>query len=508
MRLHPTPLAVPPTLPSPRASVPLEGVLEAILPGPGVEPLRAALGQPDVLVVTTGQQAGLFTGPLYTIHKALSAAALAAHLTERWGRPVRPVFWVAGDDHDHAEIASASWIDEGGQLGEVHLPARPADAPLRPMYREPLGEAITALLDRFTAAIPPSPHRAGTVAWLTRHYRPGATVAGAYGLALAELLAPLGIACLDSTHPAVKQAAAPCLLRALRESERLDGLLQAEAETQFTARGAVSPVTVGDGATLVFLEDRLGRDRLVREGDGFRTRRGGDRFSYDRLDTIAREEPQRLSANVLLRPVVESAVLPTVAYVGGPGELRYLRLTPPLYDALDVPRQCPVPRWSGAIIEPPVDRILEKFGSSVAEVLRGDATLEARIVHDKVPAAVLGALARIEAESDARLEEITPTVLGLDPTLARPVASARRQIAWAVRDLGRRIHARVRARSAVELRQVGRVRGALLPGGHPQERVLTIAPFLARHGPALLVGIRDAAAAWYATALEAGAPRP
>lgn len=507
MQLFPTPQSVPFAPPAIRPGVPLGDIVEAILPAPGVEPLREALADPGVLVVTTGQQAGLFTGPLYTIYKALSAAALAAELQARWGRPVRPLFWVAGDDHDHAEIAVASVVDDTGQLREVRLPPRPADAPLRPMYREPLDAGIADLLAQFAAALPDSPHREATLAWLGRHYRPGATVAGAYGLALAELLAPLGVACLDSTHLAVKRAAAPVILRALRDAELLDQQLVAES-ARFTAQGETVPVAVGDGATLVFLEDRLGRDRLVRAEGGLRTRRGGDTYSWAQLDAIGREDPRRFSPNVLLRPVVESAILPTVAYVGGPGELRYLRLTPPLYAALGVTPQRPVPRWSGVIVEPHVERILAKFGSSVEEVLRGGEALVSRIVQGQVPADVRSALERLESEATMLLDRISPAVLALDPTLERPVASARRQVAWAARDLGRRIHARVRARSAVELAQVARVRGALLPGGVPQERILTIAPFLARYGPRLLVAIRDAAAAGYAGALEAHAPRP
>lgn len=507
MYLHPTPLPAPFIPPVPRPAAPLGDLVDAILPAPGVEPLRAALADPDVLVVTTGQQAGLFTGPLYTIHKALSAAALAAQLEARWGRPVRPLFWVAGDDHDYVEIAAAGWVDDTGRLGEVRLPPRPADAPLHPMYREPLDAGIEGLLEQFAEALPDAPHRAATLAWLGRHYRPGATVAGAYGLALAELLAPLGIACLDSTHVSVKRAAAPLMLRALREAERLEQLLVAESAS-FTARGEASPVVVGDGATLVFLEDRLGRDRLVRSEGGFRTRRGGEVRSWSQLEAIARDDPQRFSPNVLLRPVLESAILPTVAYIGGPGELRYLSLTPPVFAALGVARQIPVPRWSGVIIESPVARIIAKFGSTVEEVLRGGNALATRIVQEQVPPEVLEALARLETDSAELLDRATPAVLALDPTLERPIASARRQMVWASRDLSRRIHARVRARATVELAQVARVLGALLPGGHPQERVLTVAPFLARHGPRLLEAIRDAAVSEYASALEARAPRP
>jgi len=507
MRLVPTPLAAPVHTPVARAGQALADIREAIIPAPGVDSLLPALSDPDLLVVTTGQQAGLFTGPLYTIYKALSAAALAARLAAEWGRPVRPVFWVAGDDHDHAEAATAAWLTGDGDLEEARLPSRPPEAPMRPMYREPLGPGLVEARERLLAALPRTPHRDWVADWLTRHYQPELSVAGACGEALAELLAPLGVVCLDPTHRVFKQASAPLLLRALRASAELDSRLHAEAE-RLEGEGQEAPVPVGDGATLVFLEDRLGRDRLVRDGDGFVTRRGGDRYELAAIEEIAARDPRRLSANVLLRPVLESALLPTVAYLGGPGELRYFQMTGPIYELLDVPRQAPLPRWSGMVVEPFVDRVLAKFGAGIGELLAPGHALERRVIRSQVPAEVQDALATLDREATRLFDQVLPGAVGIDPTLERPVENARRQALWAGRDLERKILSRLRAREAVELRQVGRARTALRPLGHSQERILTVAPFLARHGPGFLAAVRTAAADHFAGALEGAALRP
>lgn len=494
-------------MPERRPGMSLAGLRDAFIAAPGTSGLIDRLADPDTLVVTTGQQAGLFTGPLYTIHKALSAAALAAELSSRWGQPVRPVFWVAGDDHDFAEAASAAWLDSDGQVVEASLPGRPPDAPMLPMYREPLGPGVEAALAALLRSLPATPFAAGVREWLTRHYTPAATIAGAYGGAMAELLAPLGIVCLDSTHPVFKRAAAPILLRAVHASAKLDRLL-VEETARFIAAGEAAPVVVGEDATLVFIEDRLGRDRLVRDGDQFHARRSGSQYPMRELERVAEREPGRLSPNVLLRPVVESALLPTVAYVGGPGELRYLRMTPPVYAELGVHRQTPVPRWSGVVVEPFVDRILGKFAGTIEELGTPGGMIERRVLRADLPSEVVDALARLEAESNRLYDQLTPGAVAVDPTLERPVASARRQALWAVRDLERRILSRLRARHSVELGQLQRARAAILPVGKPQERALTVAPFLARHGPGFLDAVRQAAAASYATALEDPAPRP
>ena len=159
------------------------------------------LRQPGALAVTSGQQPGLFTGPLYTVHKALSTAALARVLERRWNRPVVPIFWSAGDDHDFAEASQAAWIRADGALATASLPPRPSDAPLTPMYRQPLGEAVVPALEALLGDLPPSEFRDVPSEWLRRHYRPDATVGGAFAGAMAELLAPAGILVYDSTHP-------------------------------------------------------------------------------------------------------------------------------------------------------------------------------------------------------------------------------------------------------------------------------------------------------------------
>jgi uncharacterized protein YllA (UPF0747 family) len=172
------------------------------------------------------------------------------------------------------------------------------------MYREPLGAGLEPALTLLEQGLPPSEFRDATLEWLRRHYRPEATVAGAYAGALAELVAPAGVVVLDSAHPAVKRAAAPHLRRALEQAAELDADLDRHAEAQgVTSR--TSGIVVGDGASLVMLEASQGRDRLVAH-DGFTTRRGREEFNLDDLRRIADTAPT-LSPNVLLRPVVERA---------------------------------------------------------------------------------------------------------------------------------------------------------------------------------------------------------
>lgn len=506
LRFAATPLAHPLETPSPR-EVPMDPVLAAaFVPAAGLAEGLARLRSPGAVAVTTGQQPGLFTGPLYTIHKALSALALARLLERRWERPVVPIFWLAGDDHDFAEASSASWIAADGSVATTSLPPRPPEAPLTPMYREPLGAGVTEALAALADGMPPSEFREPVLAWLERHYRPEATVAGSYAGAMAELLGPLGLLCFDSTHPAAKRAAAPHLLHALRLARELDDDLDRFVESLGGA-ARTSGVTVGDGAALVMLEASLGRDRLVRDGESFVTRRSRERFTLAELEGIASTEPGRLSPNVLLRPAVESAILPTVTYLGGPGELRYLAVTPPIYERLEIPRQRPLPRWSGVIVEPRVDRVLEKFGASLEELLAPAGALEARLVRSQLPEEATGALTRVRAALEVEYATLERAAAAIDPTLARPTQNARQQALAGTQEIEKKLVHHLKRRQDTELSQVGRARTAVLPQGKPQERVLTVAPFLARYGQGLLPELGAAIERWYRDGLE-GVPEP
>ncbi|MGH7510441.1 MAG: bacillithiol biosynthesis cysteine-adding enzyme BshC [Gemmatimonadales bacterium] len=506
LRIVPTPLAPAVELPSPREGLLDPALADAIVPSPGRDSALGRIREPGACVVTTGQQPGLLTGPLYTIYKALSTAALARVLERQWQRPVVPVFWVAGDDHDFAEASRASWISADGSVTAATLPPRPPDAPLTPMYRQPLGSGIDGVLEALARDLQPSEFREETLDWLRRHYRPGETVAGSFAGALAELLAPAGVVCLDSTHPAVKRAAARHLVRALGLARDLHRDLEQRGE-ELESAGIDTGVQVGDGATLVMLEGELGRDRLVLEDGAFMTRRSRERFELADLQRLAAAEPERLSPNVLLRPVIESALLPTVAYVGGPGELRYLALTPPVYDRMRISRQPVLPRWSGILVEPRVDRVLRKFSIDLEDLLEPPGALEARLIRSQLPDEAVSAITELRAAIESGYEALGQGATEVDPTLARSVQGAKHQALAGVNDIERKLLQHLKRRQEIELAQVARARATVLPENKPQERLLTVAPFLARYGPGLLVEITDAIEAWYSTSLE-GALNP
>jgi len=467
-RIVPTPIA-PLTLPTqtlqPRRVTP--EVLASTLPGPG----RDKLADGAVLAVTTGQQPGLFTGPLYTVYKALSAIALAQRLERALAAPVVPVFWVAGDDHDFAEANHAAFLNAQGDLADIVLRERPADAPLAPLARERCGAEIRGALDQLKSGTPDTEFKADVVRWLEGAYRPEVTLADACAEALQVLLAPRGLAVLRAHDRGAKQAAAPWLLRGLG-------------------------TTLPDGYTPVFVEAGQGRDRLQASGDAFVTRRSQERFTRVDLERLAREAPERLSPNVLLRPVIEAALLPTLAYAAGPAELKYLPDAAPLYDLLGVARQAPVPRWSGVLVEGRVEKLMQRYGLGLEALDGKPGELEARLVRESLPPEATESFGTLRQEIEVRYAGLARVVSAVDPTLERTVQSARNAALVGTQEIEKKLIASLKRESDTLLRQISRARDAVYPRGEPQERVLTLASFLIRYGPGLLDALGDEVARW------------
>ena len=444
-------------------------VLASVLPGPGRERLAAG----EVLAITTGQQPALFTGPLYTVYKALSAVALAQRVERERGVPVVPVFWVAGDDHDFAEANHAAVLGRDGELVKIVLRERSHEAPQLPLFRELLGLEIRTALDVLEVALPDSECKPDVRHWLEACYRPDANLADAGAEALQQLLGGRGLAVFRAHDRHAKRAAAPWLLKALNE-------------------------TLPDGLTPVMVEGQLGRDRLSKDDGIFVTRRGGERFTRAQLESIAAETPERLSPNVLLRPVIEAALFPTLAYVGGPGEMEYLPEAAPLFSSLGVAPQAYVPRWSGVIIEARVDKILNKHGLTPADFAGQPGTLETRIAKAELPPELAESLKALRDEVESRFARVSGEVQQLDPTLERTVQSARNAALAGTNEIEKKLIASLKRTQGTLVSQLARARAALMPDGKPQERVLTSVSFLARYGGTLLDQIDAEVARWAA----------
>ncbi len=413
------------------------------------------------VVVTTGQQPGLFGGPMYTLVKALSALALADRIESVTGVPTAPIFWAATDDADFAEGAT-TWLPSSGFLRDARLHSAPPDGTMMShAFLEDVTEA-KALLQRAAAG----------AAWpeFVRHalhaYRDGATVGNAYVELMRSILGPLGITVLNAAHPSVRHLSAPLLRRALAEAGPVDAAVTARSEA-LRALGHSPQVDSLPDRSLVFVVRNGVKERAAISGASA---------------ILPRVSDDLLSPNVLLRPVVERALLPTVAYMAGPGELAYFAQVSAVSTALSVAMPLALPRTSLRITPPDVQATLQRLQQE-PEQLRDTTALVRALAADATPDAAMDALSALRAQIQATAHTIRHSKSAIEPAA---LDGAVAQFAHRTDRLERRVLAASKRTVTDQLQRVAQAQSMLWPHGAPQERMVNPLPWLARYGTPLL----------------------
>jgi bacillithiol biosynthesis cysteine-adding enzyme BshC len=466
----------------------------------------ARIADGEGFLVTTGQQPALLSGPAYTVYKALSAIALARWLEELLAAPVVPVFWVASEDHDWAEGDHTDLLGVDNELHRIQV-APPPGAGERPLHRLPLGADVEAALARTAELLPQTEFTPLYLDQLRAVWKPGVTLnAGVHGT-LATLLGEHGLAFVDAADPALKAASAPLLETAARDAEHLERALAARAG-ELKAAGWEPQVQVMEDGVNLFVEGPAGRERLYRHDGGYRLRKSGTRLTLDELRARLATEPDAISPNVLLRPVVEAAVLPTLGYVAGPGETAYHAQLAPLFEGHGVPQPIVFPRFSALLLEAKIAKVLAKLGIEADALARPSHELAAAHAREQLPEPVQRALADLHRALDGGTGALTDAARAIDPTLQGPVQRVKTVAADALAEAERKILQAVKRQSETHLQQLEKARLHLFPGGTPQERVVSPFYYLARYGPELIGALLERFAQGLPAVSPAGSMAP
>ncbi|MDT8435289.1 MAG: bacillithiol biosynthesis cysteine-adding enzyme BshC [Gemmatimonadota bacterium] len=442
------------------------------------------------VLVTTGQQPGLFAGPLYVLYKALTAVAEARRWSAETGGPALACFWVAGDDHDWEEVAAARLVDREGQVRTFTLEPPPERAG-RPVGPSPLPPEVDEAAASFAAAAGASEFSEAVFAPLRAAYRAGTSFTGAFERVLAELLAGVDIAILDGGSSEVHGAAAPLLRRALERAADCDAAFR--AGTEAVRRAGYEPrLRPPDGGTHVFWDGPAGRVHLVRTPDGISAGPDGDPLPVAAWVERLEQDPGRFSAGAALRPVLESWLLPVGATVLGPGEIAYWAQLPQLFAVLEVPLPAIVPRASWTVVERKVDRWLDRVEASPEELAAGTDGIEARIVASHRPERLEAAIREARSCVGRSFTEVEAAAQDELPGIRSAIGKARKHGFDAIGELEATMDARVREIMDVRIDQARRAAAHLYPGGRPQERIASPFGYLALYGPAFLAALRRA----------------
>ena len=441
-------------------------------------PALQRLAQPGTAVVVTGQQVGLFSGPCYTIYKVLHAVKLAAWLSAN-GLPAVPVFWLATEDHDFAEVNHV-WV-----FGADHQPRKLEMR--RTSLEQPVGDVTLAAppLRELRAAMHGLPFGEEVADVVEETYRSGNTMGMAFSELLRRLLGKFDILYLDPMLPAFRSLAAPALASAVRAAGDLTaGVLARNRE--LAAAGYHAQVHVEAHTSFVF---------LLENGKRLALRRTGDEYVHNSRRYTSQELIDRaasLSPNAILRPVIQDSMLPTVSYIGGPAEIAYLAQSEALYRLLLGRMPVAVPRAGFTILDSRSAKLMERSHLSLGDFFHGEISLKERIASRLVPAPLAGRMRESVATVGSAVARMRADLVAFDPTLAQALDRSARKIDYQLAKMERKTGREVLRRDEHAARDAASLYGLIYPERHLQERLYSILPFLAQHGLDLTSSIHQA----------------
>jgi bacillithiol biosynthesis cysteine-adding enzyme BshC len=442
------------------------------------------------VAVVTGQQVGLFGGPMFAIYKALTAVKLAEEATAA-GVDAVPVFWLATSDHDLAEVNHISLPGPDGLLRTLTTSSHGvAGAPVSDVR---LGEEILPVVQEAASLLGDSE----ASQFLRESYRPGETLGTAFARFYARLFGAWGVILLDASDAELHRVAAPIYRAAVERAEELDAALIARGQA-LEGAGYHQQVKVTASSVLLFAMREGARTAMHRRVSGANTAEfviGSEPVaeklsSAELLDRIA-TAPENFSPNVLLRPVVQDYLLPTLAYTGGAAEAAYFAQVGAVYEMV-LRRVTPiVPRFSATLVEPKVQRWLGQYGIAVPDAFQGLEALRQTLASRTLPAGLQAAFERANKSVEESFSGLQEALAKLDPTLVEASQTGVSKVHYQLDRLRERATAAELRRSEVVSRHAEGLSQALYPNGALQERGVAGIYFAARHGTELLRSLHD-----------------
>jgi bacillithiol biosynthesis cysteine-adding enzyme BshC len=433
--------------------------------------------------VVTGQQVGLFSGPLYTIYKALTAIKLAERLNRRGHGSFVPVFWLASDDHDLAEIDHIVLLDKDHRLEEIRCPMPSLDAKI-PASGMILPPEIKDCLQRLEDLTRDSEFKAGVIAQLRAAYRPGRSIVDAFACWLTGLFASSGLIFMDAAHPKLKALGKDIFHREIIEnSPSTHAALDTSQKLRQAGYG--EQIHLHEGILNLFYAER-GRRAIQWNDSGFEIKDPSQALTKEELLALAADKPHLFSPNVLLRPIYQDALLPTVAYIGGPGEIAYFAQMKGVYERFGLPMPVIYPRKSVTLLEKNVDHILKKYSLDVPATWSKADQLVSAVAEAGVPESLTAALATARTHQAQDFAALAHEIAAFEPTLRQSAELARSKMDQQWDFLEKKVFGAGRKRNEIAVRQLQTAVDNIFPNHGLQERVFNIVPYLLKYGAAFM----------------------
>ena len=431
------------------------------------------------VAIVTGQQVGLFSGPIYSFFKGVSAVRFAQEITAR-GVDAVPVFWLSTEDHDLAEV-NHSFCNAKSGLARLELHATP-EIEGRRVGEIRFGAAIQPLVAQAVNCL--EGPLAGEVGLALREsYTPSDTYGSAYGKLMAHLLAHRGLIFFDPLDPRLHRLASKVFRQALHDADSLQEALAARSK-ELEANGFHAQVKVAPGSTLLFYNIDGRRHPVRKQKDRFLA--GDSAFSLDEMHAAIETTPEAVTPSVLLRPVFQDTLLPTAAYIGGPSEVAYMAQAHVPYTRILGRMPAILPRSSFTLVEPAVARVLAKYDLDLRDILRGPQHVRARMEQKAIPNALGRQFEADEENLRGMLKAYAQPIEKLDPTLLSALEAIQEKMLYQFTKLKEKVGRAENFRTGILDDRQRILFDSLYPNRDLQERSLSALPFIAAYGPDLL----------------------
>jgi bacillithiol biosynthesis cysteine-adding enzyme BshC len=445
------------------------------------------LADPHAVAIVAGQQAGLFGGPLFTIVKALTAIRLAHQIAREHQVQTVAVFWIDAEDHDWDEVRSCTVFDEALTPRAVSLPAG-LQSDGTPVSAVRLGAGAVDTIGELERVLPPTEFRQSLLAGLRETYAPGAGMAEAFGRWLERVLGDRGLVVFDASDPAAKPLAAKVFAREVATAGET-ARRAARAGADLAAAGYHAQVQVQDDSVALFHLNGS-RRAIRRQGSAFLV---GDRLvPVGTLEVDVESAPASFSPSVLLRPIVQDTLFPTICYVSGPNELAYLGQLKGVYEHFGVPMPLMYPRPTTTLVDSAALRFLNRHRLDLQALQPQDEAGLNELLRAQIPAEVDEAFRSAGDAIEAHMARLVVAVNAIDPTLEGAAKSTRGRMQHDLQTLQGKMIQAAKRRDDTLRRQYLRTRSLVFPGGQPQERTVGLVWFLNQYGPALIQRLHDA----------------
>lgn len=450
-----------------------------------------ALGRERTYAVLTGQQAGLFGGPLYTLLKALTVVKLARRLKQQHpDADFVPLFWIASGDSDFEEVRHCYLPCERGDVRDLALHPEADEDQHKLIGVRDVSDDLQSALEALESCLPSGEYRDEVYGALKHAYRDGNLVDG-FARWLATLCKGTGLVIMDFQDPVLKGAGKLLFRRELADSAKAEATLLARNE-EISAAGFPLQVEHTAGDTSLFFCGPDGvRDKIARDGDGFVLRHSGRRMQRDELLTIASLTPEWIVPGVLNLPVCQNVVFPVAAWVGGGAEIAYRAQVTSLFDFHHQQMAPAYMRASATLLHGKDAALLDDLGWGVEELFAPRQELEGKAVREDVPQELEQALEQYRAALAGADADVVKHAVEIDPNLGKTFETLRGNLARHADKVEKKITSALKSQRQQLIKRVDKVHGQVYPHHAPQERVLSVLGFLPRYGFRLVERLLD-----------------